>query len=66
MARRKEVRPLIRVTLNLYEEDYTRMLDLHPNIGAAKAIRQLVHNYLIRVDERSVQRLETLETEIDL
>lgn len=65
MARRKEVEDLVRVTLNLYETDYQQMLALHPNIGAAKAIRQLVRNYLARVAESKLRRMETLETEID-
>lgn len=67
MPVRKESEDLVRVTLNLYERDYERLKELHPTIGAAKAIRQMVRNYLTRLDRQSAAAamVPTLEIELE-
>lgn len=38
-------------TLLLYDGDYQRVQDMHPDIGAAVIIRKLLRNYLEKISE---------------
>lgn len=44
MARPKS--DLTKHTLHLYEGDYARLQDFHPEVGAASVIREIVRAYL--------------------
>ena len=66
MTRRKEAEPLVRVTLNLFESSYARMQDLYPGMGAAKAIRTLVHQHVAQVEAKVARATEDLVPDIDV
>ena len=38
-------------TLHLYEEDFRRLQDLYPEIGASVVIRRIVRQYLNSLDD---------------
>jgi hypothetical protein len=46
MPRPKELEPLVKVELRLYERDYAQLKELYPIAGPARVIRKLVRNYL--------------------
>jgi hypothetical protein len=48
--RRKSELPLQKVTLNLFEGDFSRLQDLHPDIGAGAVIRLIVRRHLDAVN----------------
>lgn len=68
MPRKREAEPLIKRTLNFYGSSYLRMQELYPTMGAAKAIRQLVHQHVIQVEAKLARGREDVidEIEIDL
>jgi hypothetical protein len=57
--KRKEEVPLNKVCLNLYEGDFQRLQSLHPDIGAGKVIRVLVHSYLKNITDKTIRRLNS-------
>lgn len=57
MAGKKEVEPLVRVTLNLYEADYATMQLAYESIGAQVAIRRIVRAHVQRLHERSEEEV---------
>lgn len=59
--RRKEDRPLQKVTMLLFEGDFTRLQILHPDIGASKVVRKLIRQHLSTVDKK----LETMQLTFD-
>jgi hypothetical protein len=61
--RRKEDRPLQKVTLNLFDGDYAALQSLYPRPGAGKIIRELVRRHLR--DSEAINRPVT-ELPIDL
>ena len=64
---KKEIEPIVKVTLNLYERDYSRLKALHPTLGPARAIRALVRSYVGRIDNRlSPQTTDGLIVELEL
>jgi hypothetical protein len=62
--RRKEDRPLQKVTLNLFDGDYNQMQSLYPRAGAGKIIRELVRRHLR--DNESRHNRPTSDLAIDL
>ncbi len=67
MPKKREVEPLVKVTLNLYREDYEKMHVLYAQTGAAVAIRALLRQHIQRVETRVAQLpTERLVAEIDL
>ena len=62
MAKKSEI-PLRKERLNLYEGDFAKMQRLFPQLGAGPAIRELVHNFIRRM-EASKPR-ETIELPIN-
>lgn len=50
--RRKEQEPLSKVCMNLFEGDFAKLQDLHPDLGAGKVIRLIVRAYLKKIDAR--------------
>mgnify|MGYP003624174530 CR=1 FL=1 len=63
---RKSNQPLQRVTLNLFEGDFTSMTDLYPDMTAGVAIRQLVRDHIKKVQERSNAIARDTPTEVNL
>ena len=53
MARVTETIPVKRHSIFLYEGDYARLRELHPQLGAAIVIRRLVRAFLNRIDSAS-------------
>lgn len=53
MPRKREVEDLEKVTLNLFKGDFKTLQDLHPYIGAGKAIRTLVRKHILTVKEKA-------------
>lgn len=59
--RRKSDIPLKKHTLNLYEGEIERLQYLHGRVGAGRIVRDLVHNYIKRVEERAATKHQDLE-----
>jgi hypothetical protein len=57
-VRRKEDFPIQKVTLNLYHGDFEELRALHPRVGAAKVIRELVHAHIARVKDEQAARTD--------
>lgn len=55
MAGKKEVEPLQRVTLNLFQSDYETMQLAYNEIGAQKAIRNIVRAHVQRLRQRAAE-----------
>lgn len=53
--RRKESRPIQKVSLNLFTDDMAKLRALHPRLGAGKVIRELVAAHIKRVEEQAAQ-----------
>lgn len=51
MPRPKPAVPLVKEYINLYKGDFHRMKELFPTLGAGPAIRQLVRNFIERVEK---------------
>jgi len=48
--------PVVKVTINLFEGDFGRLRDLHPRLGGSLVIRNLVRQYLRRVEDAQAAR----------
>jgi len=55
--RRREDRAIQKHTMNLYAGDYPKLQVLYPRIGAAKAIRDIVHAHIRKIEENAAQLL---------
>jgi len=63
MAGKKEVEPLVRVTLNLYESDYHVMQAVYDSIGPQVAIRRIVRAHVQKLNERVTEMEEEAKAE---
>lgn len=54
--KRKEDLPITKHTLNLYAGQLDRLQELHPRLGAAKVIRELVKDHIRAVEEGLAQK----------
>jgi len=60
--RRREDLPLSKHTLNLYDGDYLKLQMLFPpRIGAAKVIRDVIHNFIYEIETNAAKRLALME-----
>lgn len=50
MPRQSSKEPLTKHTLLLFEGDFARLGDLHPEVGASVMVRTIVRKYLDKVD----------------
>lgn len=46
---RKSKDSLQKHTLQLFEGDYAKLQDLHPEVGAASVIRTIIRQYIIKL-----------------
>lgn len=60
-----EPEAVTKVTIRIFTRDYSRLQDLFPRQGAAKAIRELVRQYVQKVD-RMTPAGPKLEVELDV
>jgi hypothetical protein len=58
--KRKAERPLIKVSLRVFAEDWEKLADLHPRLGPHRAVRELLHAHVRRVEEATAQQSPTL------
>ncbi len=58
--RRKEDKPLQKVTLNLVEGDFAKLQEVYPRLGAGKVIREIIHAHVRRIDETAQQVTDSL------
>jgi len=58
--KRKEDRPISKHTLNLYTGQLDKLQELHPRLGAAKVIRELVDAHIRSVAEGHNQVAEPI------
>ena len=58
MAVRKESYPLEKITLKLRQGDFKWLQDMHPNLGAAKVVRELIIVHRKRVEAKITPKLE--------
>ncbi len=59
--RRKESKPIEKVTLNLFAGDKGRLQDLHGRLGYGKVIRELVRKHIILAEQAAQDRVPTPE-----
>lgn len=52
MPNKREIEPLVKVTLNLYESDYHMLQAAYEVIGATVAIRRIVRAHVMKLNER--------------
>jgi hypothetical protein len=50
--KRNEKAPVEKMTVRLYNGDYRRLAELHPNLGANKVIRELVRQHIQRIESK--------------
>ncbi len=53
--RRKETEELEKRVVNFYKGDFGKLQDLHPRIGASKAIRLLAREHIRRAEAQAAQ-----------
>lgn len=51
MARKKSLEPLVRITINLYEDDYIKLEELFPSMGKQVAIRTIIRKYITDIEK---------------
>ena len=51
--RRKETEELERRAVNFFKGDFGRLQDLHPRIGASKAVRMMVREHIRRAESKT-------------
>ena len=56
MSRKRERKPLDKVTLNLLEGQKERLRALHPEMSVAKTIREIIDAHFARVDKKLAER----------
>lgn len=49
---------LQKVTLNLYAGDYTELMELYPDIGAAVIVRRIIRRFLEQVRAKGTASIE--------
>jgi hypothetical protein len=59
----KEIEPIQKHTLNLYEGDFDCIQRMFPQLGAAKVIRTLVRRYVKENKDKNTQQIN-IEVEI--
>lgn len=51
-------------TLNLFPGDYAKLQTFYPDIGAATIIRRLVRKYVEQIEEKGVEEVSGINTEL--
>ena len=54
MTIKKESEPLVKVTLNLYQEDWRRLQEIFPYKNASLVVRRMLRSYIIKVNNREI------------
>lgn len=57
--RRQEREPLSKHCVNLFKGDFESLQELHGQIGAGKAIREIVRGHIARAKEAAAQKVQT-------
>lgn len=63
--RRKEVEPIKKHLIGLFEGDFVKVQELHPRLGASKAIRYLVRAHIKRAEEHAAQSAKPVEIDAE-
>jgi hypothetical protein len=63
--RRKEDRPLQKVTLNLFADDYSKLQALYPRARAAKIIRELIRRHVRDHESQKDRAASDLAIDLD-
>jgi hypothetical protein len=66
MPRRASGEATVKITLNVYEQDYERMKDLYAEMGPTVAIRQLIRAHLTNIDRKIAKLSSITVDEIEL
>jgi hypothetical protein len=66
--RRREDRPIIKHTINLYVGDFAKLQALYSTrVGAGKIIRDLIHAHIRMVEENAAQKIPLVhDLDIDM
>lgn len=62
---KKEVRPVRKHTLNLFEGDYEKLQSIYPDLGAGFIIRRLVSKHISQI-EAAVPKVRLDELTVDV
>lgn len=60
--KRREREPLEKVCINLFEGDMNALQELHPRVGAGRAIRELVRSHILLVRQKATEDQRLKET----
>lgn len=64
--RRKADHPLLKVTLNVYRDDWEKLAQFHPRLGPSRVARELIHSHVTRIENQAAPRTVPLaEEEMD-
>jgi hypothetical protein len=55
---RKVPYPLQKVTLNIHHGDFSRLRELHPDLPVSEVVREIVHGYIMKVEETVEKKQE--------
>jgi hypothetical protein len=62
--KRRESRPITKHTLNLFAGQLDKLQELHPRLGAARVVRQLVENHIIAATAGTAKALEEVPVDV--
>ena len=65
MTLRKEIEPLRKITINVFASDYERVAELFPTVGPQRAIRQIVRNFVLKIDAKAKGVTDGIDIRID-
>jgi len=66
VARRKEDLPIKKVTLNLFDDDWEKLQIWHPELGASKVVREIIHAYVKANEERFNQKASGVKLQVNI
>lgn len=53
--KRKARFPLLKVTLNVYKQDWEKLSELHGDLGPSHVVRELIHAHVMKVEQRQTE-----------
>jgi len=63
---RKEDHDLQKVTLNLFAGDWESLQTWHPELGASKVVREIIHAYVKANEERFNQQTKSVQLKVNI
>ena len=51
-------------TLNLFPGDYAKLQSFYPDLGAATIIRRLIRRYVEQIEEKGIEEVSGIDTDL--